>query len=235
MSLRSITKNALGTAANKVLTSTGWRTIVNADLAGSIAYSKLALTGAILNADLAGSIAYAKLALTGAILNADLAGSIAYSKLALTGALLNADMGFTWTSFNVTSVTQGATITGLTQSNRYLILGKLAIVHLQIVMGSAGTANNGIIITLPTSSPNLTSFTSGLTRTVGAFSFLDSGALWRVGSVTQPTTTTLKLQRNAGDVLGTTSDGTAHPNAPDAFFTIATNDIFSATIMFELA
>ncbi len=66
--------------------------ILNADLAGSIAYSKLALTGAILNADLAGSIAYSKLSLTGAILNADLAGSIAYSKLTLTGSIVNADV-----------------------------------------------------------------------------------------------------------------------------------------------
>ena len=41
------------------------------------------MTGAILNADLAGSIAYSKLSLTGAILNADLAGSIAYSKLSI--------------------------------------------------------------------------------------------------------------------------------------------------------
>lgn len=68
--------------------------LVNADVSASaaIAYSKLALTGAILNADLAGSIAYSKLSLTGAILNADLAGSIAYSKLSLTGAILNADL-----------------------------------------------------------------------------------------------------------------------------------------------
>lgn len=57
--------------------------ITNAKVSASaaIAYSKLALTGAILNADLAGSIAYSKLSLTGAILNADLAGSIADTKL----------------------------------------------------------------------------------------------------------------------------------------------------------
>jgi hypothetical protein len=79
-----------GSIAYSKLALTG--AILNADLAGSIAYSKLALTGAILNADLAGSIAYSKLNLTGAILNADLAGSIAYSKLALTGAILNADI-----------------------------------------------------------------------------------------------------------------------------------------------
>lgn len=39
--------------------------ITNAMLAGSIAYSKLTLTGAILDADLAGSIAISKLAITG--------------------------------------------------------------------------------------------------------------------------------------------------------------------------
>lgn len=68
--------------------------LVNADISGSaaIAYSKLALTGAILNADLAGSIAYSKLNLTGAILNADLAGSIAYSKLSLSNSIVNADI-----------------------------------------------------------------------------------------------------------------------------------------------
>jgi len=79
-----------GSIAYSKLSLTG--AILNADLAGSIAYSKLSLTGAILNADLAGSIAYSKLSLTGAILNADLAGSIAYSKLALTGAILDADL-----------------------------------------------------------------------------------------------------------------------------------------------
>lgn len=82
--------NLAGSIAYSKLSLTG--AILNADLAGSIVYSKLSLTGAILNADLAGSIAYGKLSLTGAILNADLAGSIAYSKLNLTGAILNADL-----------------------------------------------------------------------------------------------------------------------------------------------
>lgn len=68
--------------------------IVNNDVSGSaaIAYSKLALTGAILNGDLAGSIAYSKLVLTGSITNADLAGSIAYAKLVLTGSVTGTDL-----------------------------------------------------------------------------------------------------------------------------------------------
>ncbi|MBA3777404.1 MAG: hypothetical protein H0X11_13380 [Betaproteobacteria bacterium] len=86
-----LSKRTIG-AVNTVDVSTGtapsWALLVNAniDAAAAIAYSKLALTGAILNADLAGSIAYSKLALTGAILNADLAGSIANSKLATMAA-----------------------------------------------------------------------------------------------------------------------------------------------------
>ncbi len=86
------------------VTAIGSTKVTNGMLAGSIAYSKLALTGAILNADLAGSITYSKLSLsagdipyskltlTGAVTNSDLAGSIAYSKLSLTGAILNADL-----------------------------------------------------------------------------------------------------------------------------------------------
>lgn len=80
------------TIDNTGAVSIGASKVTNTMLAGSIAYSKLSLTGAILNADLAGSIAYSKLSLTGAILNADLAGSIAYGKLSLTGAILNADL-----------------------------------------------------------------------------------------------------------------------------------------------
>lgn len=70
--------------------------IVNADINASaaIAYGKLALTGAILNADLAGSIAYSKLSLGGNIVNADVStgAAIAYSKLALSGAIVVSDI-----------------------------------------------------------------------------------------------------------------------------------------------
>lgn len=74
------------------VTTIGATKVTNAMLAGSIAYSKLILTGAILNADLAGSIAYSKLILTGSVTNADLAGSIAYSKLSLTGLVVDGDI-----------------------------------------------------------------------------------------------------------------------------------------------
>ena len=90
---RTITlPNVTGT----VVTTGDTSTVTNTMLAGSIAYSKLSLTGAIVNADIAAAaaIAYSKLALTGTIVNADVAtaAAIAYSKLALTGSIVNADI-----------------------------------------------------------------------------------------------------------------------------------------------
>ena len=91
---RTITlPNVTGT----VLTTGDTGTVTNTMLAGSIAYSKLSLTGALLNADISASaaIAYSKLSLANTILNADINASaaIAYSKLALTGSIVNADIG----------------------------------------------------------------------------------------------------------------------------------------------
>ena len=62
-----------------VITTGDTDTVTNTMLAGSIAYSKLSLAGAILNADINASaaIAYSKLTLTGSIVNADINASAA--------------------------------------------------------------------------------------------------------------------------------------------------------------
>ena len=79
-----------------VITSGDTATVTNTMLAGSIAYSKLSLTGTIVNADVSAgaAIAYSKLNLAGSIANADIASgaAIAYSKLNLTGNVVNADI-----------------------------------------------------------------------------------------------------------------------------------------------
>lgn len=79
-----------------VITSGDTSTVTSTMLAGSIAYSKLSLTGTIVNADISGSaaIAYSKLNLAGTITNSDVASgaAIAYSKLSLTGNVVNADI-----------------------------------------------------------------------------------------------------------------------------------------------
>src|SRR3954466_9361796 len=65
--------------------------IVNADINASaaIAYSKLALTGAVLNADLAGSIAPAKI--TGTAVTAADTGSVT-STMILDGTIVTGDL-----------------------------------------------------------------------------------------------------------------------------------------------
>lgn len=79
-----------------VITSGDTGTVTNTMLAGSIAYSKLSLTGTIVNADVAtgAAIAYSKLNLAGSIANADIASgaAIAYTKLNLTGNVVDADI-----------------------------------------------------------------------------------------------------------------------------------------------
>ena len=79
-----------------VITSGDTGTVTNTMLAGSIAYGKLSLTGAIVNADVSASaaIAYSKLNLAGSVANSDVSSTaaIAYSKLNLTGNVVNADI-----------------------------------------------------------------------------------------------------------------------------------------------
>lgn len=73
-------------------TAIGAAKVTNTMLAGSIAYSKLVLTGTIVNADVSASaaIARSKLALTGTLVDADINASaaIAYSKLALASSIV---------------------------------------------------------------------------------------------------------------------------------------------------
>lgn len=98
------------TSAGACATTIANLAVTNAMLAGSIAYSKLTLTGSVVNADIGASaaIAYSKLALTGSILNADVSGSaaIAYSKLNLATSIVNADINasaaIAWTKVSKT-------------------------------------------------------------------------------------------------------------------------------------
>jgi len=133
------------TIDNTGVTTIGALKVTNAMLAGSIAYSKLVLTGAILNADLAGSIAYSKLVLTGAILNADLAGSIAYSKLVLTGAILNADLAGSIAASKLVG-TDIATVGTITSGvwNAGAVTSSGALVGTSLNVGS-GTITSGAI------------------------------------------------------------------------------------------
>lgn len=133
----SLTGNSFSVAAGGV---------TDAMLAGSIAYSKLSLTGAILNADLAGSIAYSKLSLTGAILNADLAGSIAASKLVGTDiATLGTVTAGTWNAAVLVGTYGG---TGVNNGAKTITLGDNLTTSGNFALTLTQTATTNV--TLPT-------------------------------------------------------------------------------------
>lgn len=91
--ITALTGDVTASGPGSVAATIGAGKVTNAMLAGSIAYSKLSLTGAILNADLAGSIADSKLSTIAT------AGKVSDSALSSNVALLNRDpQTFTGTS-----------------------------------------------------------------------------------------------------------------------------------------
>ena len=110
-------------ASGTLITSGDTATVTNTMLAGSIAYSKLNLTGAILNADLAGSIAYSKLSLSNSIVNTDISSSaaIANSKLANSSITVNGSSISLGGSATVTANTTNSLSfsTGLTAASSF--------------------------------------------------------------------------------------------------------------------
>ena len=207
------------TPVNKKITVTNFfnsipnSTVTNAMLAGSIAYSKLSLTGAILNADLAGSIAYSKLSLTGAILNADLAGSIAYSKLSLTGAILNADLAGSIAQSKITNLTSDL-------AAKVAVVGAGSLISTAIVTGGGSqTAQTPSATTTLDSSGNIStpgSITTGASTSLAGTVSLTGGTapsaaasntinISAPASVTTPYDVRLPAASSTGFLLGTDS------------------------------
>lgn len=137
------------TISNAGVVAIGATKVTNAMLAGSIAYSKLTLTGAILNADLTGSIAYSKLSLTGAILNADLAGSIAQNKMvALTASRAVVTDGSGFDSASSVTATELGILSGRTaleEAKNWIHNGAMQIDQMAAsVSFSSGTTHLGL-------------------------------------------------------------------------------------------
>lgn len=126
-----------GSIAYSKLVLTG--SVTNADLAGSIAYSKLVLTGSVTNADLAGSIAYSKLVLTGSVTNADLAGSIAYSKLVLTSSIVNADIA-SGAAIAGTKISPVFGSQNITNTGSYTLTGAADTIQLKVIANATQTS-----------------------------------------------------------------------------------------------
>lgn len=163
-------------------TTIGATKVTNAMLAGSIAYSKLSLTGAILNADLAGSIAYSKLSLTGAILNADLAGSIDLTTK-VTGILPFANNAGTTASTSATTgtmtvsmVTPIITITP-TNACTFNATGGVTAQRLTFVITTSGASS--FTLTWGTNFRSTGTLATGTTTAkIFCVSFIYTGSVW---------------------------------------------------------
>jgi hypothetical protein len=217
----------ISNSAGSLTTAIGAGKVTNTMLAGSIAYSKLSLTGAILNADLAGSIAYSKLVLTGAILNADLAGSIAYSKLSLTGSILNADLAgsiaasklvgsdiatvgtITSGTWNAGAVTSSGALTLTTKASINSVSGTVT------GTGSAGTLSRFSATESTSTTLNSASTSAGDTCTYGSIAGVNGllfvsdqssgpGAFWALTGAT-PTFTAITVDSEFTNTSGTNS------------------------------
>lgn len=126
--------NIVGTAVTQGDTAT----VTNAMLAGSIAYSKLSLTGDILNADLAGSIAPAKISGT-AVTEADTgtvsatmlaSGSVTAGKIAsavITDTHIDSAAGIEYTKLSLRSGGDGQIVNADVKSSAAIAYSKLAL------------------------------------------------------------------------------------------------------------
>ena len=155
-------------------------TVITTMLAGSIAYSKLSLTGSIVNADIGASaaIAYSKLNLASSIANADISptAAIAYSKLNIAGSVVNADIAtgaaIAYSKLNLTGNVTNADIA----SGASIVDTKLATIS------TAGKVSGSAI-------------TSG---TIGGSTAINtSGTITTTGTITDGTGSIRRIPQNA--------------------------------------
>lgn len=195
-------------------------TVTNAGLAGSIAYSKLSLTGAILNADLAGSIADSKLSqitTAGKVSTTALTGSIA-STIGGTGV---SNVGsLTYGSNNITLTTTGTTSVTLPVAGSLISSGASSAERIERAVvttsstGSVCTVNSQSGTWLGATTPGGSAGVCTLNFTGSPFSAaptcVGSGVQTgnnRIITIDTATTSLVKFYRTDG---GTPADGTVN-------------------------
>jgi hypothetical protein len=115
-------------------------------------------------------------------------------------ALVPADLGGAWTTFSP-GVSQPGALTVTVAFARYAIFGKLALVQLRVLITSAGTAANAIVVTgIPAA---IAPLNTGGNVVCGSGIYYDSGTAYYLAAVMQFNATTLRLvTHNAVDYLG---------------------------------
>jgi hypothetical protein len=189
-----------------VITSGDTATVTSTMLAGSIAYSKLSLTGTIVNADIAtgAAIAYGKLNLASSIGNADIASgaAIAYSKLSLTGNVVNADInasaGIAYTKLSLADSITNADINA-----------SAAIVDTKLATITTAGKVSGAAITSGTIAGTTAINTSGAITTSGVISD-GTGSIRRIPQNAQTAAYTL-VATDVGRHISITTGGVTVP------------------------
>jgi hypothetical protein len=166
-----------------VITSGDTGTVTNTMLAGSIAYSKLSLTGTIVNADVSAgaAIAYSKLNLAGSIANADVAtgAAIAYTKLNLTGSIVNGDIASNQITYDKLVLSPGG-------------VGTIVNADISASAAIADTKLNTISTAGKVSGGAITSGTIG-----GSTAINTSGTITTTGVITDGTGNIRRIPQNA--------------------------------------
>jgi hypothetical protein len=181
------------TISSSGVTAIGSSKVTNAMLAGSIAYSKLSLTGAILNADLAGSIAYSKLSLSNSILNADV-----NSAAAIAGTKISPDFG----SQNVLTTGTG-TFTSVSQTGNQITVDSDAT-GAQLVGLKSGSNTNQMYITANTVAGNggeISLYGSSHATNANQIQFASNGNF--VGTITSAGSWSIGLNTSSAHTLNT--------------------------------
>jgi hypothetical protein len=136
----------------------------------------------------------------------------------LTAATMNS-IGAAWESYTPT-ITQGVAITKTITYAKYTQIQKLVVVNVSMPLTSAGTAGNGVSVTLPITA-------AASQRLGGSFQFYDASA--NTSYVGLPF------------MLSTTSVGFITGASADSYFgglpavTIANGDYLFSTIIYEAA
>lgn len=156
------------------------------------------------------------------LINLGLLASGGASPLNLNGGTLTAAQinGLTWTDFT-SGIVQGVSVTTTIDRSRYILLGKLAIVQVQLTAASSGTNNTDVMVAIPaTVQPAAT----------GAFTALGTMQVYR-GTMHVGVAIAL-----ATDRIGAYRDSAAAlPIGRDPVLQIVSGDKVSLALAYEIA
>jgi len=140
----------------------------------------------------------------------------------LTAATMNS-IGAAWESYTPTWKQGATTITKTVNYAKYARINKNVIVQVVMTSTGTGTAGGALTISLPTS---LNALTTGDSRVIGTFFLQDAGTAFYQGAA---------IASAATEVSGIAHTGTGYMGNSEPGLTIASGDVISMSIIYEIA